>query len=300
MVNGRLIRPLLFSTRREIVDYALANKIPYREDSSNASTKYLRNKFRLGIVPRIKEISPQFTETMTSNVERLTSAQSFIDRGIELIRQHAVRTEGDRTVIEMSLIDPLLPLHFVIFELMRGMGFNGEVIDSLGRAFAEGHGSGKRFFSKDSVAYIDRGRIIVTPIPDDESCESLVTPRTERIPCGGGTLWFEHADVDDIDELRQPPTVALLDEAKLSYPLKVRRWSEGDAFVPFGMGGRRKKVSDMLIDDKVSLPDKRRQFVVVSGGDIVWLVGRRIDERYAVGSGTENVLRIRILPDDDL
>ena len=86
MVNGRLIRPLLFSTRREIVDYALANKIPYREDSSNASTKYLRNKFRLGIVPRIKEISPQFTETMTSNVERLTSAQSFIDRGIELIR----------------------------------------------------------------------------------------------------------------------------------------------------------------------------------------------------------------------
>ena len=157
VVNGRLIRPLLFSTRREIVDYALANKIPYREDSSNASTKYLRNKFRLGIVPRIKEISPQFTETMTSNVERLTSAQSFIDRGIELIRQHAVRTEGDRTVIEMSLIDPLLPLHFVIFELMRGMGFNGEVIDSLGRAFAEGHGSGKRFFSKDSVAYIDRG-----------------------------------------------------------------------------------------------------------------------------------------------
>ena len=133
VVNGRLIRPLLFSTRREIVDYALANKIPYREDSSNASTKYLRNKFRLGIVPRIKEISPQFTETMTSNVERLTSAQSFIDRGIELIRQHAVRTEGDRTVIEMSLIDPLLPLHFVIFELMRGMGFNGEVIDSLAR-----------------------------------------------------------------------------------------------------------------------------------------------------------------------
>ena len=96
------------------------------------------------------------------------------------------------------------------------------------------------------------------------------------------------------------PGMRLLDEAKLSYPLKVRRWSEGDAFVPFGMGGRRKKVSDMLIDDKVSLPDKRRQFVVVSGGDIVWLVGRRIDERYAVGSGTENVLRIRILPDDDL
>ena len=152
---------------------------------------------------------------------------------------------------------------------MRGMGFNGEVIDSLGRAFAEGHGSGKRFFSKDSVAYIDRGRIIVTPIPDDESCESLVTPlRRSATPGGGGTLWFEHADVDDIDEpASASDRRAARRKRKLSYPLKVRRWSEGDAFVPFGMGGRRKKVSDMLIDDKISLPDKRRQFVVVSGGD---------------------------------
>ena len=87
VVNGRLIRPLLFSQRKEIIDYALTNKIPYREDSTNASTKYLRNKFRLGIVPRIKEISPKFTDTMAANVERLTSAQNFIDRSMEVIRR---------------------------------------------------------------------------------------------------------------------------------------------------------------------------------------------------------------------
>ena len=120
VTNGRLIRPLLFSTRKEILDYALQKKIPFREDSSNASTKYLRNKIRLGIVPRIKEISPQFTETMTSNVERLTAAQGFIDRGMALLRQQVVLSRGDVHTIEVDRIDPMLPVQFVVYELLRG------------------------------------------------------------------------------------------------------------------------------------------------------------------------------------
>lgn len=291
VVNGQLIRPLLFSQRKEIIDYALTNKIPYREDSTNASTKYIRNKFRLGIIPRIREISPKFTDTMAANVERLTSAQSFIDRSIELIRRQVVTTEGELTTVDPSRIDPSLPADFVIFELLRGFGFNGEVINSLFRAFSEGHGSGKRFFSKDNVAYIDRGRILITPIPDDEGCTTEVTPEMTHIYCGGGLLTFERLETDDIESLRQPENVALLDADKLAYPLTMRRWNEGDAFVPFGMDSR-KKISDFLINSKVSLPDKRRQFVITSGDDIVWVVGRRIDDRYKVGSATENVLRI--------
>ncbi len=291
VVNGRLIRPLLCSQRKEIVEFALAHKIPYREDSTNASTKYLRNKFRLGIVPRIREISPCFTDTMAANVERLTAAQLFIDRGIEAIRREAVVREGETTLIEMSRIDPQLPLRFVMFELLRDFRFNGEAIDRLGRAYAEGSGSGKRFFAKDHVAYIDRERIIVTPIPDDEPCVSEVSADTCRLCCGGAALVFEHIEADDIDDLRQGPEVALLDEDKLAYPLVVRRWNDGDDFVPFGMSHRR-KVSDFLIDAKVPLPDKRRQFVVTSRGDIVWVAGRRIDDRYKVEASTRNVLRI--------
>ena len=85
--------------------------------------------------------------------------------------------------------------------------------------------------------------------------------------------------------------MALLDEQKLHYPLHVRRWRDGDTFIPFGMSGH-KKVSDLLIDSKVSLPDKQRQFVVLSGDEIVWVIGRRVDERYRVDSNTENVLRL--------
>ena len=104
-------------------------------------------------------------------------------------------------------------------------------------------------------------------------------------------LTFERLEADDVESLRQPENVALLDADKLTYPLTVRRWNEGDAFVPFGMDSR-KKISDFLINNKVSLPDKRRQFVVTSENDIVWVVGRRIDDRYKVAPATENVLRI--------
>ena len=291
VMNGRVIRPLLFSQRKEIVDFALSNKIPYREDSTNASTKYLRNKFRLGIIPRIKEISPSFTETMTANIERLTAAQQFIDHCIAKVRSTGVETNGSTTVIEVSKIDPALRTDFVIFELMRTYGFNSEVIGNLYRSLDEGHASGKRFFSKDNVAYIDRGRILITPIPDEECCDMEVGLDTEHIYCGGSQLRFERLDIDRIESLRQPENVALVDADRLHFPLTVRRWREGDQFVPFGME-HRKKVSDFLIDLKVSLPDKRRQFVVVSDDQIVWVVGHRIDDRYRVGATTENVLRM--------
>ena len=169
--------------------------------------------------------------------------------------------------------------------------FNGEVINGLYRTLAEGHGSGKRFFSKDRIAYVDRGRILIQPIPDDECCKTEIAVDADKVWCGGCVLTFTRMDVDDVESLRQPQHVALLDADKLKYPLAVRRWVEGDWFVPFGME-RHKKISDFLIDCKVPLPDKKRQLVVVSGDDIVWVVGRRIDDRYKIGSSTENVLRI--------
>lgn len=292
VINGRLIRPLLFSTRKEILDYALHNNIPFREDSSNSSTKYLRNKIRLGVVPRIKEISPQFTETMSSNVERLTAAQGFIDRSMAVLRQRVVTDEGDHHIIEVDRIDPMLPVQFVVYELLRGFHFNPDVINQLYHSFETGEQStGKRFYSRDYAAYIDRRRIIVMPIPTDDVCELEANEQTHRICCGGNIIRFEHLEIDDLETLRQPDNVALLDEQKLHYPLHVRRWRDGDTFIPFGMSGH-KKVSDLLIDSKVSLPDKQRQFVVLSGDEIVWVIGRRVDERYRVDSNTENVLRL--------
>ncbi|OUN76990.1 tRNA lysidine(34) synthetase TilS [Alistipes sp. An116] len=288
---GKVIRPLLFASRREILEYAAANHIPYREDSSNRSTKYLRNKIRLGLIPRIREINPKFTSLMCRNLARLTDAQLFINHGIERIRALAVTSDAGIDTIHLDRIDPAFPREFVIYELLNSAyGFKGDVIDSLCHALEQG-ATGRRFYARDHVATIDRGRILVSPIAPEDPCLVSVPKGTQRSYCGNAVLYFEYCDIDTIKNFGVPEQIAQLDADRLQFPLTLRRWKEGDWFIPFGMSGR-KKVSDFLIDAKVSLPEKQRQFVLLSGDDIVWLVGRRIDDRYRLTSTTENVLRI--------
>ena len=112
-----------------------------------------------------------------------------------------------------------------------------------------------------------------------------------RAYCGNSVLYMEWIDIDHVGSLQVPENVALVDADRLEFPLVLRRWAEGDSFIPLGMTGR-KKVSDFLIDAKVALPEKARQFVVTSGESIVWLVGRRVDDRYKITPHTENVLKI--------
>ncbi len=288
---GHIIRPLLFASRREISEYAVANRIPFREDSSNRSTKYLRNKVRLGLVPRIREINPKFTGLMRRNLARLADAQCFIDHGIECIRQEVVRSEEGIDTIHVDRIDAAFPRGFVIYELLSSAyGFKGDVIDSLCHALQQ-EATGKRFYSREYVACVDRGAIVVARIAEDDDCACSVERDTARSYCGNAVLYYEYRDIDTIQSFGVPQHVAQLDADRLQYPLTLRRWHEGDWFVPFGMTGR-KKVSDYLVDAKVSMAEKQRQFVLLSGDDIVWLVGHRIDDRYRLTSETENVLRI--------
>ncbi len=288
---GKVIRPLMFASRKDILEYAVAHKIPFREDSSNRSTKYLRNKIRLGLIPRIREINPKFTNLMRRNISRLTDAQSFIDSSIKQIHAKVISRKDGIDKLHIELIDKELPRGFVVYELLSSYyGFKGDVIDSL-LAAHECHSSGKRFYAKEFVAYIDREDILITPITGDDLCEVTIQQNDARTYCGNSVLYHEHTVIDLIETTSVPENCALLDADKLKYPLSVRKWQEGDWFVPFGMSGK-KKISDFLIDQKVPLPEKERQFVLISGNDIVWVIGRRTDNRYRLESESENVLKI--------
>lgn len=288
---GHLIRPLMFASRKEILEYAVLRHIPFREDSSNHSTQYLRNKIRLGLIPRIREINAKFTDLMRRNLERLGDAQRFIDRGIELIRREAVTVEGGVHTIHVDRIDGAFPRNFVIYELLNsGYGFKGDVIDALCRALEHGQ-TGRRFYAREWVGCVDRGTIVVERIESDDPCVVSVPEGALRAYCGNSVLYFQRCDIDAIKNFGVPEHIAQVDADKLRYPLTLRRWRDGDVFVPYGMTGS-KKVSDFLIDAKVSRPGKERQFVLLSGDEIVWLVGRRIDDRYRLTAETENVLRI--------
>ena len=288
---GRVVRPLLYATRKDILEYAVQNHIPYREDSSNRSTKYLRNKIRLGLLPLLQEINPKFTALMRGNLYRLNDAQRFIDAAIDNIREVALHSENGIDTIEVGAIDSIYPRDFVIYELLNSSyGFKGDVVEELNKALKRGV-TDRRFYSRDYVAYLDRGNILVARIEEEDDCEVVVERDEMRSYCGNSVLYYEHTDIDNVNEYRLPSDVALIDESKLQYPLRLRRWREGDTFIPFGMAGR-KKVGDYLTDQKVPIVERKRQFVLVSGEDIVWVVGRRTDERFRVGANTENILKV--------
>ena len=288
---GRVVRPLMFASRKEILDYALHKHIPYREDSSNKTTKYLRNKIRLGLTPRIREINPRFPFIMSRNIERLMAAQRFIDGAIDHIYAEAVSDEDGIYTIRMEHISNADSREFVIYEILSSrFGFKGDVVDGLCRAL-QSDTTGRRFYSRSHVAYVDRGNIVVTRISDEDNCQVSVQQGQQRAYCGNSVLYFEIVDVDSLPSYNVADNVALLDADKVEFPLTLRRWSEGDTFIPFGMTGR-KKVSDFLIDGKVSMAEKNRQFVLISGTEIAWLAGRRIADPFRITDSTERVLRI--------
>jgi tRNA(Ile)-lysidine synthase len=202
-----------------------------------------------------------------------------------------VEHSGGIHTLYVDRIRPTLPRNYVIYEILSSeYGFKGDVVDALCRSLDAEH-SGRRFYSREWVAVTDRNRVVVSPITDEDSCEVIVEKNAIRSYAGGAAIYYERLDIDFIDTLDQGDNVALLDADKLKFPLKLRRWQDGDWFIPFGMSGR-KKLSDYLIDKKVSLVEKRRQFVLVSGDDVVWVVGRRIDDRYAITRKTEHVFRV--------
>lgn len=288
---GRVVRPLMFASRKEILDYALHKHIPYREDSSNKTTKYLRNKIRLGLTPRIREINPRFPFIMSRNIERLMAAQRFIDGAIDHIYAEAVSDEDGIYTIHMENISNADSREFVIYEILSSrFGFKGDVVDGLCRAL-QSDTTGRRFYSRSHVAYVDRGNIVVTRISEEDNCQVSVQQGQQRAYCGNSVLYFEIVDVDSLPSYNVADNVALLDADKVTFPLTLRRWSEGDTFIPFGMTGR-KKVSDFLIDGKVSMAEKNRQFVLISGTEIAWLAGRRIADPFRITDSTERVLRI--------
>ena len=289
--RNNIIRPLMFATRKEITEYAVSHHIPYREDSSNRSTKYLRNKIRLGLVPMIREINPKFTSLMRGNIAHLAEAQVFVNYAIDIIRQTTIEELDGIHYLRLERLGDNIPQNFVAYEILNSTyGFKSDVVNALMRAYHNGV-SGKRFYSKEWVAYLERGEIAIAPIADDDDCEIVVNADDMRSFCGNSVLYYERADIDQIQTFGVPGNMAQIDADKLQYPLRLRRWRAGDWFVPFGMSGR-KKVGDFLTDTKVSAPERKRQFVLLSGEDIVWVVGRRIDDRYALTSKSENVLKI--------
>jgi tRNA(Ile)-lysidine synthase len=285
--KGKLIRPLLFLSRDEIDELVKHEAYAYREDSSNLSVKYSRNKLRLEVIPVLKELNQSLELTFEANRKRFAELEILLDLRVQEIRERLfIKLAEDEFEISIAELKKLNPLSTLLYGLFHPYGFTETVLNDLANAW-DGK-PGKVFHSAGYQLLVDRGRIILSRINEDRAEDVLL--ESVNSSCIWNKQQFECKIVPVSQfELNKAENIAQLDYDLLSFPLTLRSWKNGDHFQPLGLK-LKKKLSDFFVDRKISLNHKKDIGVLEnSNGDIVWLAGLRVDERYKVSPNTKKV-----------
>ena len=286
--NGAIVRPLLFALKEEIVEYQREANLKYREDSSNAEDYYNRNFIRHKIIPQLEALNPRLMQTMHETMTKLNAAKSAYQEYVDALKIELL--EGDDTIkISIEKLKKLSHLPSFLYELISTYGFNNSDAESI--IAAMNGASGKQFTSGTHRLIKDRDYLIIDPIGIRNDEPVTIEEGTENIskPIH---LQFELRSRDGL-EIPTSQSMACLDHDKLKFPLTLRTWSKGDSMQPLGMDGR-KKLSDIFIDQKIPLNEKENIFVLESDGEIAWVVGHKIDDRFKTTDATEKVCLIKL------
>lgn len=268
-LRNRIARPLLCVTREEILSYLSQISQDYVTDSTNLEREATRNRIRLDILPLLKQINPNIIGTLSDTC-------SIIASSLPLYRK-AVEEKLERVVVkknEMSI--PLLQgsgnTDILLYEWLKNYGFTNtqlrEMTESLDST------SGKLWESRSHRMLKDRDRLILQDKDNQPREIEIIQEEVERITGTG-------------------PETAYFDKDKLTAPITYRTAREGDWFVPFGMKGK-KLISDYLTDVKATRFEKENQLLALCGDDIIWVVGRRSDNRYRVDEKTKRIAKLKI------
>ncbi|MGO1670980.1 MAG: tRNA lysidine(34) synthetase TilS [Sphingobacterium sp.] len=284
--RDRVIRPLLFLSAEQVNTEVQRLEVPFRDDQSNFSTKYARNKIRHDIVPKFKEIQPDFENIMHQNVHRFEESFAFIKRTIDRIRDQLFRSRDGDIMISKDELRPYLSDGFLMYELFRPYGFNRTSTDDLVVTFDQQVGA--LFTSSYYELLLDREAIFLRNLIEEIPTPSRIDLPTSSVSWGNRMLRVLEGTAEELYD--EHPHREDVDADKLVFPLTLRIWQQGDRFVPLGMQGQ-KKISDFFIQRKVDRFQKERTPLLVNGnGEVIWVIGMRLDNRYKVTENTKKVL----------
>ncbi len=279
--QGQIIRPLCCFSKAAIKRYALDQGIDWREDRSNASNAYMRNKIRNHILPEFDELHPNARENLAKSIGRLQSIETIALAAIER-NLNAVRLPvGEVVEIDLTALRKLKPLQTHLHYLLKAYGF----FDLTAyEKFVFAPQPGKQFHSKTHHLLIDRDRWIVQPLsneaPQHHVLQDLSDFAQEGVPLEAAVT----------TALKRDKKTACVDGEKIVFPLKLRKWQKGDRFEPLGLNGS-KKLSAYFTDEKLSRLAKEKVWILENGnGAIIWVVGHRLDERFKVGETTRSII----------
>lgn len=308
-IQIQIFRPLLEFTRKQIEGYVFANKVPYREDSTNSTSDYKRNRVRNEVFPIFEKLNPSFVRTLNREMEYFSEVHQIVQQWCEGFRDSIVNPKGN---ISVSALLKTPHWKYILYHFLQPYGFNSTSLQSLENLLeSERTVSGKRFESPTHVLMTARDELVVARreevslLPDRQE-EAVMVVRGEGIYSFNGVRWkVETVGWDGTQSFKQPKGSLIIDASKLSFPFVCRPWRNGDWFVPFGMKGR-KNISDFFADLKYNAFDKEKALMVVDcgaegmtfqdqGQRVAGVLGERIDDKYKVSAETGSIIRITIL-----
>jgi tRNA(Ile)-lysidine synthase len=286
---NHIIRPLMFASRESINIYCLKHKVRFREDRSNAETKYTRNKIRHLVIPVLKEINPSIEETLNETAARLDATNDIVNYFTHKLRKSLLIKKDDNMVVNIRSLKQYLRNNTLIYELFKPFGITGSMVTDLDKII-NGE-TGGQLFTGTYRFLKNRNEIIIsahTETKDDYFRVNSIAG-LRKIPGIASVRQLSKGPGFVIPSER---TTACLDLEKITFPVIVRNWLPGDFFYPLGMK-KKKKLSDYFIDQKFSRLDKENVLIVESDNRIAWIVGERIDNRFKVTDATRKILIIK-------
>lgn len=293
--NGFILRPLLCIGREDILEYLEAENQDYVTDSSNLVDDVQRNKIRLNVLPLLENVNPAVKDNILTMSRWIAEASTIVEASLSEAKAKAVSsaTLNESFCVDIAKVEEYPSAEYLLWDILKDYGFNSSQVAFVAENL---HATtGTSWLSSSHELTLDRGRLILTPLDKEDG-------RQMRIPEAGTYVYtelcklkIEQKEINENYTISRSSDKVCLDAQKVKFPLMIRRVARGDRFVPFGMKGS-KLVSDFLTDQKVALPLKRRQLVVAdAGGNILWVVGKRLDGRFAVSPCSKSVVEISLL-----
>lgn len=292
-VNGKIIRPLLFAEKKELETYVAEQQLEWRNDSSNQEVYYQRNKIRQEVVPVLQKINPHFIEAMQQHARIVMGYEALLSEYISELKIVMIRRPrpGVTTILLLPLYKSSAP-GIVLYHFLQP--FN--VSNSLCTEILNCNTVGANFFSNGFKIVRDRDELNIFD-PDffsDDVYQLNEADRLVLLPNGKlsvNAIAVEiNTPVNSLPDFTDENT-AYIDAILITYPLTIRKWRKGDAFQPLGMKGR-KLLSDFFIDSKFSSENRESVHLLLSGEEIVWVIGIRIDDRFKINPDTKKAIRI--------
>ncbi|WP_405609503.1 tRNA lysidine(34) synthetase TilS [Polaribacter sp. Asnod1-A03] len=288
-INGNIVRPLLPFSREEIKTFAKENNIDWREDKSNASTKYTRNKVRHLIIPVLKEINPSLLETFSKTTEHLKESQQIIEDKISDVSSKIIAKEKSFLKLDIKELEKTSNPKAYLYQLLTAYNFT-EWNDVYNLLSAQ---SGKRIYSKTHVLLKDRNYLVLSKQEKKISKDKTFIIEENEIAITNPI----HLKIEEVrKKYAEDKQTIYVDKQSLDFPLKIRKWKNGDFFYPSGMTGK-KKLSKYFKDEKFSLLEKENIWLLCSNNDeIIWIINHRKDNRFYKKESNKTLLKISVKP----